>query len=131
MGSIDRKRLKALESRLGVKLPPDFTATLRDREPIREGSVALVTADRVWDVRSTFGLDDRDRGDQLDRVCAIENRIGHCFTDANAGDLRDDIIEAFDVLNIDSRIDINTAVQQFLDIEITLGVPAAGGIGVR
>lgn len=63
---IDRKRLKAMESRLGMKLPPDFTASLTEREPIREGSVVLVSSDRVWDVRSTFGLDVGDKADQLD-----------------------------------------------------------------
>jgi hypothetical protein len=48
--------------------PPAFVATLIEREPIREGNVALVTPDRVWDIRTTFGLDEGDRSDQLDRV---------------------------------------------------------------
>jgi len=68
VASIDQDRLKALELRLGTRLPPDLTATLIDREPICEGSLALVTADRVWDVRTTFGLDAADKGRQLDAV---------------------------------------------------------------
>src|SRR5262249_60279849 len=68
VASIHRKRLAALESRLGTMFPAAFVATLIEREPIREGNVALVTPVRVWDIRTTFGLDDGDRSDQLDRV---------------------------------------------------------------
>ncbi len=68
MASIDKTRLMALESRLGTRLPSEFIATLNEREPIREGNLVLVTPDRIWDIRSTFGLDDGDRADQLDRV---------------------------------------------------------------
>lgn len=68
MASIDRGRLAAFESRLGTRLPPVFVATLTEREPIREGNLALVTPDRVWDIRTTFGLDDGNRSDQLDGV---------------------------------------------------------------
>jgi hypothetical protein len=57
-----------LEARLGKELPADFTATLAQREPIREGSAALVTPERIWDVRTTFALGDGDKTDQLDRV---------------------------------------------------------------
>jgi hypothetical protein len=73
VGSTDQKRLSALESRLGAKLTPDFVATLINREAIREGSVALVTPHRVWDVRTTFGLDGGNNADQLD---AVYQRVG-------------------------------------------------------
>jgi hypothetical protein len=49
-------------------LAPSLVATLVEREPIREGSVVIVTPDRIWDVRTSFALDDRDSTDQLDRV---------------------------------------------------------------
>ncbi len=68
MTSIDRARLNALESRLGAKFPADFLATLSNREPIREGNVVLNAHDRVWDIRTTFKLDDGDQSDQLDSV---------------------------------------------------------------
>jgi hypothetical protein len=57
-----------MESRLGMPLPSDLVATLYAREPIRQGNVALVTAGRVWDVRTTFALDANADADQLDRV---------------------------------------------------------------
>jgi hypothetical protein len=65
---LDHRRLAALEARLGAKLPSDYLATLTEREPVREGDVAVMTPGRTWDVRSTFGLDDGDTCDQLDGV---------------------------------------------------------------
>src|SRR4051812_22915381 len=76
MGTIDQRRLTELESRIGRTLPHDLLAMLTEREPIREGSVALVTPDRNWDVRSTYSLDDSDEADQLDRVY---ERVGHAL----------------------------------------------------
>jgi hypothetical protein len=46
------------------------------------------------------------------------------------GDLRDHVIQALDVLDVDGGIDIDAVGQQFLDIEIALGMPAAGSVGV-
>jgi hypothetical protein len=66
--SVDERRLIEMESRLGTRLPSDFVATLHTWEPIREGNLALVTAGRVWDVRTTFALDANADADQLDRV---------------------------------------------------------------
>lgn len=40
--------------------------TLAVREPICEGKVALITPARVWDMRTTFRLDDGHESDQLD-----------------------------------------------------------------
>jgi hypothetical protein len=68
MGLMDRRRLASLEARIGRRLPNDLLAVLNEREPIREGSVALVTPDRIWDVRASFAFDDGDGADQLDRV---------------------------------------------------------------
>jgi hypothetical protein len=71
MANMDLKRLSEFESRLGRKLPPDFKATLTEREPIREGNVALIKANRVWDIRTTFALDDGDRNGQLDVLYSL------------------------------------------------------------
>jgi hypothetical protein len=65
---IDRERLKLLEQRLGAKLPTSLVATLVEREPIHEGNVVIVAPDRIWDIRSSFSLDDGDSSDQLDRM---------------------------------------------------------------
>jgi SMI1-KNR4 cell-wall len=68
VGLVDRRRLTALEARLGIELPAEFSIALAEREPIRQGRVALVTPNRVWDVRTTFRLDSGGKEDQLDRV---------------------------------------------------------------
>ena len=78
-------------------------------------------------------LDQIVRGqiDELDRIGAVEDPVRNGFVHANAGDLRNDVVQAFDVLNVDGRIDVDAAVEQFLDIQIALGMPAAGRIGMR
>ena len=68
--------------------------------------------------------------DQFDRVGAVEHRIRHGFAHPDAGDLGDDIVEALDVLDIDGGIDVDAVAENFFDVEIALGVPAAGRIGV-
>lgn len=65
---IDRKRLKALEARLGGQLPREFVTILTTKKPIRQGNVALVTPDQIWDVRTTFCLDDGRKVVQIDRL---------------------------------------------------------------
>ena len=46
------------------------------------------------------------------------------------GDLRDDVVQAFDVLDVDRGIDVDAAVEQLLDVEVALGMAAARRIGV-
>ena len=41
---------------------------LINRQPIREGGVALVQPDRIWDVRTSFTLDGDTEEAQLDSV---------------------------------------------------------------
>ena len=68
--------------------------------------------------------------DELDRVGAVEDGVGHRLAHADAGDLRDDVVEALDVLDVERRIDVDAAIEQLLDVEIALGVAAAGRVGV-
>ena len=68
--------------------------------------------------------------DELDRVGPVEDGIGHRLAHADAGDLRDDVVQALDVLDVERRVDVDAAVEQLLDIEIALGVAAAGRVGV-
>ena len=67
MSPIDQKRLSQFELRIGKKLPASFISTL-ERSPIHEGKLVIETADRIWDVRTTFTFDNVDEGDQLDHV---------------------------------------------------------------
>ena len=69
--------------------------------------------------------------DQLDGVGAIEHRVRNRFAHAYMGDLRDDVVEAFDVLNIDRGIDVDAVAHQLFDVEIALRMAAALRVGVR
>ena len=68
--------------------------------------------------------------DQLDGIGAVEHRIRHGLAHPHMRDLRDHVVEAFDVLDVDGGIDVDAVGQQFLDVEIALGVAAAGRVGM-
>ena len=69
--------------------------------------------------------------DQFYRVGAIEHCVRYRLAHANMRDLRDDVVQALDVLNIDGRVDVDAVLQYLFDVEIALGVPAALRIGMR
>ena len=66
----------------------------------------------------------------LDGVGAVEHGVGDSFAYADMGDLRDDVVEALDVLDVDRGVDVDAAAHQLFDIEIAFGVAAAVGIGM-
>jgi hypothetical protein len=68
--------------------------------------------------------------DQLDGIGAIEHGIRHRLAHAHMRDLRDHVIEALDVLDIDRRVDVDAVTHQFFDVEIALRVAAAFDVGV-
>ena len=68
--------------------------------------------------------------DDLDIVGAVDDRIRHGLADADAGDLGDDVVQALNMLDVERGVDVDAARQQFLDIEIALGMAAAGRIGM-
>ena len=49
--------------------------------------------------------------DQLDAVGAVEHRIRHGLAHPHMGDLRDHVVEALDVLDVDCRVDVDAAGQ--------------------
>ena len=56
--------------------------------------------------------------------------VGHGLAHADARDLRDDVVEALDVLDVEGGVDVDAGGQQLLDVQIALGVAAAGRVGV-
>ncbi|MGY4247384.1 hypothetical protein ACVIIZ_008792 [Bradyrhizobium sp. USDA 4523] len=68
--------------------------------------------------------------DQLDRIGTIDHRVRHRLAHPHMGDLRDDVVEALDVLDVDRGIDVDAVRQQLLDVEIALGMPAARRVGM-
>ena len=69
--------------------------------------------------------------DQFDGIGAVEHGIRHGFAHAHVGDLRDHVVEALDVLDIDGGIDVDAAAHQFFDVEVALGMAAAFDVGMR
>ena len=61
--------------------------------------------------------------DQFNLIGLIQDGVGHGFTDEHARDLGHDIIQALQVLHIDRGVDIDTGVEQLLDILPAFGVP--------
>ena len=72
----------------------------------------------------------RSQIDQLDIVGPLDHRIRHGLADADTGDLRHHVVQAFDVLDVQRGIDVDAGGEQFLDVQIALGMAAAGGVGV-
>ena len=72
----------------------------------------------------------RRQVDQFDGVGAVEHRIRHGLAHPHMRDLGDHVVEALDVLDIDRGIDVDAVRQQFLDVEIALGMAAAGRVGM-
>jgi hypothetical protein len=67
----------------------------------------------------------------LDIVGTIEDSVRHGLAHTDLRDLRDHVVEAFDMLDVERRVDVDARRQQLLDIEIALRMAAAGRVGVR
>src|SRR5262245_6047578 len=68
--------------------------------------------------------------DELDGVGAIEHRVRHGLAHAHMRDLRDHVVEALDMLDIDGGINVDSVSEQLFDVEVALGMAAAGHVGV-
>src|SRR5262249_6113932 len=69
--------------------------------------------------------------DDLDIVGPVEHAVGHGLADADPRDLGNDVIQALDMLDVEGRKNVDAGCDDLLDVEVALGVPAAGRIGVR
>ena len=68
--------------------------------------------------------------DDFDVVGSVEDGIRRRFANPDAGDLLNDIVEAFDMLDVQRGVNVDPGGEQLLDIEIALGVAAAGRVGM-
>ncbi len=68
--------------------------------------------------------------DNLDLCCFIDHPVGNRLAHEHTGDLGNNIIETLDVLDIQRGIDIDTGIEQFLDILVAFGVTGTGNIGM-
>ncbi len=68
--------------------------------------------------------------DHLDLVRLLQHRVGHGLAHLHARDALHDVVEAFEVLDVQRRVHVDARGQQFLDILPALGVAAALDIGM-
>jgi hypothetical protein len=64
-------------------------------------------------------------GGQIDEayfVRLVEDSIGYGLANDDAGNLRDDVVEALDVLDVDRRVDVDSRVEELLDVLPSLRV---------
>ena len=69
--------------------------------------------------------------DELDLVGLVEDPVRNRLPDADAGDLADDVVQAFQVLDVHRRVDVDAGVEQLVDVLPPLCVARARDVGVR
>ena len=73
----------------------------------------------------------RRQVDQHDVAQAVEHDVGHGLADAHAGDAVHDVVEAFQVLDVDRGVDVDAGVEQFDHVLPAALVAAAGDVAMR
>ena len=68
--------------------------------------------------------------DQDDVGRLLKHAVGHGLSHDDAGNARDDVGEALEVLDVERRPDVDAGVEQLLDVLPALGMAAFGGVGV-
>ena len=68
--------------------------------------------------------------DQHDLVGLVEHRVRHGLAHAHLGDLLDDVVEAFEMLDVERGPDVDAGRQQLVDVLPALRMAAAGHVGV-
>lgn len=68
---------------------------------------------------------------QLHLICRIKHRIGNPFTDSNLCNRCHQVVEGFQMLDIDRCININTCPKKLFHILIALRMTASRRIAVR
>ena len=63
--------------------------------------------------------------DELDLVGALEHRVRHRLAHLDAGDLRDHVVQALDVLDVERGVDLDARVEQLEHVLPALGVARA------
>ncbi len=112
---------------------PEGELAQRDQIALAEESVDGA-AGLFGDVDLAFAepLQQHIRGhiDQLDLVGPLQQGVRHGLADLDASDLRDDVVEALDVLDVERGVDVDARREQLVRILPALVVTGAWSIGV-
>ena len=94
-----------------------------DRAPRRLGHIDLALVQALNElVRRDVDEDDVGR--------LLKNAVGHRLAHDDAGDARDDVGEAFEMLDVERRPYVDAGVEQLLNVLPALGMAAFGRVGV-
>ena len=85
-----------------------------------------INLSRFQPVQQIFGR----KIDRHDLVCLRDNFIGHALFHAHPSRLLDDIVERFEMLNVDCADDVDTGSEQILNVLVAFPVSASRRVGV-
>src|SRR5262249_35397977 len=124
-----------------LHLPVDMLGRLPERELAQGCQVARleVAPERalglLGDVDLAFpqALEEllRREIDELHLVRAVEDPVWDRLAHPDTGDLRDDVVQALEVLDVHGRVDVDARIEQLLDVLEPLVMAAAGRVRVR
>ena len=123
------------------RLLADFVGHGAQRQLAQRRQVALAeeVRERLFDLLGPVDLAfaqpvaqllDRDV-DVDDFVGALEERVGHRFAHAHAGDLGDRVVQRLEVLDVDGGHHVDAGVEDLEHVLVALLVAAARHVGVR
>ncbi len=73
----------------------------------------------------------RRQVDDFDVIGGVEHGIGHGLAHADVRDLRDHVVQAFDMLDVQRGVDVDAGGEQLLHVEIALRVAASRRVRMR
>ena len=73
----------------------------------------------------------RSEIDKFDRLGAVQEAVRNGFAHGSLGDGADDVRAAFEMLDVDGRMDIDAGIKQLRDIHPSFRVPRSRCVGVR
>src|ERR1700730_16861059 len=105
----------------------------RNEVPFPEEVLASVL-DSNWDI-DLSGIQTRQQiirreVDEHNFYCIVEHPVGHCFTDMSPDDAGCNVGDAFKMLYVERRVDVDARCQELLDVAPAFGMAASYRIGV-
>ena len=94
-------------------------------EEVAQRPLRLPRARRPCPRCSRWSSSSGEQVDQLHLVGAVEDAVGDRLAHAHAGDLRDDVVQALEVLDVERGVDVDAGVEQLLDVVPALRVARA------
>ena len=126
---------------IGLDVVLDAVRGAAQRELAQRHQVALAeeVARRALDLLGKVHLAGLEAGEQIvggnvdqhHLVGIVEERVRNGFPDRDAGDAADDVVQAFEMLDVERREDVDAARQQLFDVLPSLGMARSVDVGVR